>query len=325
MPAPLNSPSVCRVELRQLRYFVTLAQECHFGRAAAREHIVQSALSQQIQRLERELGVSLVDRSTHHVRVTEVGEIFLAEVRRVLAQLDHAVVAARAAPESRSVIRVAVPDASLDSMLDTLRLVQEKYPELEIHQIEAGLPAQLGLLRDGRIDVGMGGASTIPAAVASEVVRVDPVGVLLAHGHSLAKQSTIPVSWMSGVPLLLADDEWAPEFNQFVMDTCRKAGVVPTIYRGRVQSMCAAAQLVARGGCAAWAPQSCGVRWPGTCWVPLVDPVPQYAWFLFWRADNQSEHLEAVLNYARELSRVRGWTPSQAQSTTAALLPTLQC
>ncbi|HJY71985.1 MAG TPA: LysR family transcriptional regulator [Streptosporangiaceae bacterium] len=72
------------MELRQLRYFVTLAEELHFGRAAAREHIVQSALSQQVQRLERELGVRLLERSTHHVALTAAGAAFLAEARQIL-------------------------------------------------------------------------------------------------------------------------------------------------------------------------------------------------------------------------------------------------
>ena len=73
------------MELRQLRFFVTLAEELHFGRAAAREHIVQSALSQHVQRLEREMGVRLLDRSTHHVELTQAGVVFLVEARQILA------------------------------------------------------------------------------------------------------------------------------------------------------------------------------------------------------------------------------------------------
>jgi DNA-binding transcriptional LysR family regulator len=73
------------MELRQLRYFVTLAEELHFGRAAAREHIVQSALSQQLQRLERELGVRLLERTTHHVQLSPAGSAFLIEARQILA------------------------------------------------------------------------------------------------------------------------------------------------------------------------------------------------------------------------------------------------
>src|SRR3954453_3416512 len=104
------------MELRQLRYFVTLAEELHFGRAAAREHIVQSALSQQLQRLERELGVLLLDRTTHRVELTAAGRVFLIEARQVLAQAERAALAAQQAASSGPVLRVGVVDASYDSM-----------------------------------------------------------------------------------------------------------------------------------------------------------------------------------------------------------------
>src|SRR3954469_10659327 len=83
------------VDLRQLRYFVAVSDELNFGRAAAREHIVQSSLSQQLQRLERELGVMLLERTTHHVRITPAGKIFLVEARQILAHVDRAAVAAQ--------------------------------------------------------------------------------------------------------------------------------------------------------------------------------------------------------------------------------------
>jgi DNA-binding transcriptional LysR family regulator len=76
---------------------VTLAEELHFGRAAEREHIVQSALSQQVQRLERELGVRLLERSTHHVSLTAAGTVFLVEARQILAHVDRAAGVARSA------------------------------------------------------------------------------------------------------------------------------------------------------------------------------------------------------------------------------------
>src|ERR1700733_6807705 len=111
------------MELRQLRYFVTLAEELHFGRAAEREHIVQSALSQQLQRLERELGVRLLERSTHHVALTAAGAAFLAEARLILAHADRAADAARNAAAAGAPLRVAVTDASYDSMPQILREV----------------------------------------------------------------------------------------------------------------------------------------------------------------------------------------------------------
>src|SRR5271169_7016240 len=102
------------MEFRQLRYFVTLAEELHFGRAAAREHIVQSALSQQVQRLERELGVLLLKRSTHHVSLTAAGAAFLAEARQILAHTDRAAAIARSAADAAAALRVGIIDASYE-------------------------------------------------------------------------------------------------------------------------------------------------------------------------------------------------------------------
>ena len=104
------------MELRQLRYFVTLAEELHFGRAAAREHIVQSALSQQVQRLDRELGVRLLERSTHHVSLTAAGAVFLAEARQILAHVERAAAITRNTTAASPTLRVGIIDSSYDSM-----------------------------------------------------------------------------------------------------------------------------------------------------------------------------------------------------------------
>ena len=116
------------MELRQLQYFVTLAEELHFGRAAAREHIVQSSLSQQLQRLERDLGVTLVDRNTHQVRLSAAGAAFLLEARQILAHVERAVVVAQRAARSTPTLRVGIVDASYDSMALILHDVQRQYP-----------------------------------------------------------------------------------------------------------------------------------------------------------------------------------------------------
>src|ERR1044072_1193906 len=104
------------MELRQLRYFVTLADELHFGRAAAREHIVQSALSQQLQRLERSLGVLLVERTTRHIALTPPGTRFLADARQILAQVQRAAVVAQDGPGAGPVLRVGVLDSGYEAV-----------------------------------------------------------------------------------------------------------------------------------------------------------------------------------------------------------------
>jgi DNA-binding transcriptional LysR family regulator len=301
------------MEFRQLRFFVTLAEELHFGRAAAREHIVQSALSQQIQRLERELGVRLLDRSTHHVALTPAGAAFLTEARQVLASAQRAVAVAQQAGDPVPALQVGIVDTGYDSMPQILRAVQERFPNLEIHQVEACVPEQFGLLADGRIDVGFGRASHAPPFVASELVRLDPLGILVAEGHRFAALASVPVAMLSAEPLILSHDGRAPEFNQFVVELCRSAGFVPTLYRGSVQSIRGAADLIDQDRCLACVPASYASEYPGIVWRPLTEPASLYPWSVLWRSDDDNPHVRAVVSCARALSRELNWLDAVAQ------------
>ncbi|TQL97173.1 LysR family transcriptional regulator [Actinoallomurus bryophytorum] len=295
------------VELRQLRYFVTLAEELHFGRASAREHIVQSALSQQLQRLERELGVRLLERSTHHVGLTTAGAAFLVEARQIIAHVDRAARVARSAAGTAPSLRVGIIDASYDSMPLILHEVQARYPDLVIHQIEASVPEQYQRLLDGRLDVGIGRAALAPAGVASHLFRDDPLGVLVPDGHRFASLDGVPVATLAEEPLLLAEDAQAPEFNQFVVEMCRTAGFTPAVYEGTVESIRAAAALVAAGRCLYCVPSSCISALPGTLWRPLIDPPSHYPWSILWRATDTTDHVRAITTCARAMSRRLGW------------------
>jgi len=295
------------MEFRQLRCFVTLAEELHFGRAAAREHIVQSGLSQQLQRLERELGVRLLERSTHHVRLTSAGAAFLAEARGILAHLERAAAVARRASDAAPSLRVGVVDAGYDSMPLVLREVQARYPDLEIHQVEAGVPEQFRLLVEGRLDVGLGRASLAPPEVASELFRLDPLGVLVAGGHRFASLPGVAVATLAAEPLLLGEENRAPEFNQFVIELCRSVGFTPTVHHGTVESIRAGVELVLQGRCLLCVPSSCVPALAGVSWKPLIEPVSRYPWSMLRRAADRSEHVQAVLDSGRALSRRRGW------------------
>ena len=302
------------MELRQLRYFVTLAEELHFGRAAAREHIVQSALSQQVQRLERELGVRLLKRSTHHVSLTAAGAAFLAEARQILAHTDRAAAIARSAAAASAALRVAIIDASYDSMPQILHEVQGGPPGLVIHQVEANVPEQYRQLADGRLDVGIGRAANAPPQIASYLFRHDPLGVLVPPGHRLAGLDAIPVAVLAEEPLLLAEEARAPEFNQFTVEMCRAAGFTPTVHEGTVESIRAAADLVAQGRCLYCVPSSCVSALPGTTWRPLTEPASYYPWSVLWRATDTSDHVHALVRCAQTMSRRLDWLVTPAQT-----------
>ena len=306
------------MELRQLRYFVILAEELHFGRAAAREHIVQSALSKQLQRLERELGVLLIERTTHHVQLSPAGAAFLIEARQILAHVDRAAVAAQRAARSTPSLRVGIVDASYDSMPLILNAIQQRFPDLEIHQVEAGVPEQFQRLMDGRLDVGLGRASLAPPTVASELFRLDPLGVLVAEEHRFAALSAVPVASLAAEPLLLAEEERAPEFNQFVIELCRSVGFAPTPYRGTVESIRASLDLVVGQQCVLCAPSSCVSPPTGIVWKPLVAPPSRYPWSVLWRVGDSSQHVRALVRCARTLSQQLGWLEPQGQVASSA-------
>jgi DNA-binding transcriptional LysR family regulator len=295
------------VELRQLHFFVTLSEELHFGRAAAREHIVQSALSQQLQRLERELGVRLVERSTHHVTLTAAGAAFLVEARQILAHVDRAAGVARSAVGASPTLRVGIIDAGYDSMPQILHDVQARYPDLVIHQVEAGVPDQYQLLIDGRLDVGIGRAALAPPEVASHLFRHDPLGAMVPSSHRFAAMDGIPVAVLAEEPLLLAEEARAPEFNQFTVEMCRAAGFTPTVYEGTVESIRAAADLVAQGRCLYCVPASCISAYAGTTWRPLTEPPSYYPWSVLWRATDTSGHVRVVVDCARSMSERLRW------------------
>jgi DNA-binding transcriptional LysR family regulator len=294
------------VELRQLRYFVTLAEELHYGRAAAREHIVQSALSQQVQRLERALGVPLVSRNTRRVELTAAGARFLAEARQILARVERAAAAAQAVAEAGPVVRIGVLDEGYAALRPVLHEFLTHQPGVEVHVVHAGLPEQRRALLDGRLDLGVGRASDVPAVIATEVFRLDALGVLVPEGHRLARLTAVPVARLAAETLLLPDETQAPEYRRFLTELCRSSGFFPDSFRGSVQGLSAGADLVAGGRCVMVAPQSAGPM-AGVRWRPLVQPSPRYPWSLLWRAHDAPASVATLLAAARRLSRRLGW------------------
>jgi hypothetical protein len=117
----------------------------------------------------------------------------------------------------------------------------------------------------------------------------------------------IPVAVLAEEPLLLAEEVQAPEFNQFTVEMCRAAGFTPTVYEGTVESIRAAADLVAQGRCLYCVPASCISALPGTIWRPLTEPASYYPWSVLWRASDDSDRVRAIVDCARAMSARLGW------------------
>jgi DNA-binding transcriptional LysR family regulator len=136
-------------------------------------------------------------------------------------------------------------------------------------------------------------------------------------GHRFAALEGVPVADLAEEPLLLAEDVRAPEFNQFTVEMCRSAGFTPTVYGGTVESIRAAADLVAQGRCLYCVPSSCIAALPGTTWRPLTEPASYYPWSVLWRAADDSGHVRAVVSCAQAMSKRLGWLSATAAGQTA--------
>jgi hypothetical protein len=129
----------------------------------------------------------------------------------------------------------------------------------------------------------------------------------VSAGHSIARLSSVPVTTLRHETLLLADEERAPEFHEFVAEVCRSAGFFPALHPGSVPTLRAAADVVDEGRCVLVAPESAAAAVPGLTWRPLVPAVPRYPWSLLWRAQNPARTVRTVVATARRLAAEHGW------------------
>ncbi len=219
------------LELRHLRCFVVLAEELHFTRAAERLHIEQSPLSRAIKELEDELGVLLFDRDRRGTRLTQAGEVFLQDVRRVFSTLELARENVKAVSSGYlGILRIAVPSGCIDPRLSTfLARCREEYPAVEIRLTEASLTEQLRGLRSGSFNLGFAYTAEVGDGIIAEPIWVDSVVVVVAARHPLLANKQIPLEDLIHYPLVVADPrvfgKCGCEVGQMVQDAAVKLDV----------------------------------------------------------------------------------------------------
>jgi DNA-binding transcriptional LysR family regulator len=194
------------MELRHLRYFVAVAEELNYRKAAGRLRVAQPALSSQIQDLEHELGVRLLDRNTGGVRLTDAGAAFLEETRLTLAQAQRAGQVARAAAKGlrgRLTVGYLAP-LLMGFMPASLKGFHEKFPEVDVSLVEMPLGEQIEALESGAIQVGftVDAGTPLPASLQQvEVVR-SPIRAVVGRGHRLAKPARVSLAEFVREPLV---------------------------------------------------------------------------------------------------------------------------
>jgi DNA-binding transcriptional LysR family regulator len=292
------------MELRHLRYFVAVAEELHFRRAAERLHVAQPAVSEQVRKLEAELGVTLLERAHRSVSLTEAGVAMLEDAKRVLRFADVAKHSARTARE-RSVARlrigytVATLPASVPRALQTVRASAAQTETI----LEPGpAPELIEAVRHDRLD-----AAVVPLPVQTSGFRVTRLDdqhavAVLPVSHPLAVERSIGLARVAPERLLLLPREANRPFYDAIIAACHEAGLSPSLVELPENDMEQVLLAVASGAGMALVPESVQDRFagPGVRFVPLDDPRPAFTAGVVTR--RSSEHLPTAA-FVRALTR----------------------
>jgi DNA-binding transcriptional LysR family regulator len=294
------------MELRHLRYFIAVAEELHFGRAAQRLRITQPPLSFQIQSLERELGVQLFVRG-RRVQLTEAGRVLLTKAREAI---EAAEAAARAAQQAGLTVngrlRVGYPAAGIFELPPlALRTFQERFSDVGVETVVAATGAHLEALGAGQLDVAFVRDGVLDQETMQfRSLQAEPLLLAVHQGHELARLPVVPVERLAGEPIILFPCELEPLLYRYlVSDVLGRSRVAPSVVleTTTIESACSA--VAARLGVAFVGERQARIfAVPGVVYRPLGPPPPLSRLGVAWRQDATSNSVRWFLEILDELA-----------------------
>jgi DNA-binding transcriptional LysR family regulator len=291
------------MELRQLRYFVAVAEEGSLTRAAGRLHLAQQSLSEQIRTLEAQLGVTLFVRSSRGAELTDAGAVLLREARPLLAQAERAEAAVRG---ERVSLRVGFLSSVANYVMPpVVRAFRERHPEVELHVEDVAIATLVERLRAGDLDAGLTRPPHVDDLDTEPVLR-EPVAAVLPEDHRLAGRAEIELAELAGEPWVLTPrSSWPPWHRKYDEDFARAGFRAHVVQRGTSPQNLLA--LVAAGVGVTRLPLSArSLRDSGVAFVPLAGDEAEVV--LATRPGAANPALPALRAVVRELARTTDLT-----------------
>jgi DNA-binding transcriptional LysR family regulator len=291
------------MELRHLRAFAAVAEELHFGRAAARLHMAQPPLSQQIKHLERDLGVLLLERTTRQVRLTNAGAVFLEHARRVLAEADRARESVLLTEQGeRGEIRVGLTGVTTWRLLPRMtRAYRSRYPlvRLELHPAVFSA-AQLSALLDGSIDVGFLRAP-VPPPLASRMLMNEQLVAVIPEEHPLGARSSVALADLAEENFVSYPARQGSSLRDAAMRACAEVGFWPRVVQEAPDTYTVVALVGAAVGVALLPASAEKLQLEGVVFRPVTGADVQVPITLAWREGDPSPVLAGFLDVAAEI------------------------
>lgn len=288
------------VDIRQLRYFVAVAETLHFGRAAERLHVTQPPLSRQLAALEKALGVRLLNRHSRGARLTQAGTRFLTDSKAVLAALDQACRNAQLANagELGELSIGFMMHAAYSSVPALARRFIAAHPQVHVSLKEAIPGAIVEGVLNGTYDAGVIFRPASVGGLATLTIHREPLCLAVPEGHRLASAAPVSPDMLAGEPLIAAPEAVAPTLRQAIAHFLARAGAAPVL-RLETQLQQTIVSLVAEGIGLALVPQSLQrLAVSGVLFCALADP-PEVEQVLAWRPANINPALPHLLAAAQ--------------------------
>jgi LysR family transcriptional regulator, benzoate and cis,cis-muconate-responsive activator of ben and cat genes len=289
------------LELRHLRYFIAVAEELHFGRAAARLGIAQPPLSQQIQRLEALLDIALFDRTSRRVQLTEAGRALLDGGRRLLSQAsDLAETTRRTGRGETGALTVAFAASVMFLSLPTIiRRFRARYPQVHLELREMPTAMQLAALHTGEIDVGFVRQPGRDDSLHIETMMQEPLLIALNRRHPLAHLRRLPLSKLAHEEFVLFPQDLAPGLYDQVFAVCREAGFRPHVVQ-ESRELYTTVSLVEAGLGVTIVPASVQkMGWTGVVYRSISSPLAMSHIAAATRVEDNSPVTKAFIRLAR--------------------------
>lgn len=279
------------MELRQLKYFVAVAEELNFRRAAEKLYMQQPPLSRQIRQLETELGVELFQRTKRSVALTEAGKVFLDEARLTLAQAQQAVNAAQQT-QTTNKLTIGFSLCAFDRILpEIIKIFQQQYPDNLVDLIEMPKEKQIEALLTNKIDIGFCYAPIIQPELYSLTILSEPLVVVLPPDHPLVEQEQIELKLLHAESFILCPKDIKPDVHEQIIQLCNREGFQPKIVQ-EASPPEVLLRLVESGiGISLTTANSEARHKAQVVYRPLIDPIPVLKIAAVWHKKQQSSAL----------------------------------
>ncbi len=295
------------MEFRQLRYFIAVAEELHFGRAAERCHIAQPPLSQQIKRLEEELGVKLLERTSRKVSLTPEGAEFLDRARDIFGRIDEAVDRIQSMSRGEEgCLRVGfIGPAALSPLPQAIRRFRDSNPRIKLDFSAKSTTEQLPMLRNDRLDIVFVRLFGHDVEGLKRLVFLrEPYVLALPEGHALADQDRVDILQLDGQPMIFNQRIAQPALYRSLIGSFHKAGFMPDIVQ-EVNTEQSTIALVATGLGAALVPASSAIdQRAGVVFRPLDGEMPEWEITALWKSRKETALLKRFLKVVAEFREV---------------------